>query len=145
MLIDVHGLPGGANAQDHSGTDSGKAELWGSRSNLELATRCICFIAQETRSMEGVAGIQIVNEAEWDAKGIFEWYDRVVSELSRIDPTMPVYVSDGWNLHRTLDWSQAKNSSRSGHFCNAVVVDTHLYWCFTDDDKNKNPWQVIYG
>lgn len=145
-VIDLHGLPGGANAQDHSGTDSGKTELWGSRANLELATRCVCFVVRVALMMEGVAGIQIVNEAVWDAKGMYEWYDRVLSELSRIDPTMPVYVSDGWNLHRALAWSQGKNAvhTTAAHRCNPVVVDTHLYWCFVDADKRKSPHQIIY-
>ena len=56
MLVDLHGLPGGANDQDHSGTNSGKAELWGNQMNLALATRCVCFIVEQARSMEGVVG-----------------------------------------------------------------------------------------
>lgn len=56
VLVDLHGLPGGANDQDHSGTNSGKAELWGNHVNLELATRCVCFIAEQTKSMEAVVG-----------------------------------------------------------------------------------------
>jgi aryl-phospho-beta-D-glucosidase BglC (GH1 family) len=62
-LIDLHGLPGGANPQDHSGTNSGKAELWSSRSNKDLAIRCLSFITQQARNMEGVAGLQVINEA----------------------------------------------------------------------------------
>ena len=141
VLIDVHGLPGGANAQDHSGTDSGKAELWSSRSNRGLATKSLCFIAQQARSMEGVAGIQIINEAEWDAKGMYEWYENVLSEMSRIDSRLPIYVSDGWNLNRAVSWGQSKNSLQATP-CNPVVVDTHYYWCFTDQDKNKSPHEI---
>ena len=68
----MHGLPGGANNGDHSGTDSGKAELWGNRNNLELAIRCLLFIAHEARSMDGVIGLQVINESEYNAKGVFE-------------------------------------------------------------------------
>ena len=141
VLIDLHGLPGGANPQDHSGTNSGKAELWSSRSNRELATRCLCFITQQAKSMEGVSGIQIINEAEWDAKGMYEWYDIVLAELSRVDPTMPIYISDAWDLGRAASWSQGKNNLRAGQ-ANPVVVDTHLYWAFSDDDKRKTPQQI---
>lgn len=125
VLIDLHGLPGGANPQDHSGTNSGKAELWGSRSNRDLATRCLCFIAQQARSMEGVAGIQIINEAEWNAKGMYDWYDHVLGELSSIDPSMPVYISDAWDLNRAAGWSQGKNSLRAGQ-ANPVVSSTSM-------------------
>lgn len=69
VLLDLHALPGGANNGDHSGTNSGKADLWKSGKNLDLAMRCLLFIAKEARSMDGVIGVQLLNEAEWDAKG----------------------------------------------------------------------------
>jgi aryl-phospho-beta-D-glucosidase BglC (GH1 family) len=144
VLIDLHGLPGGANDQDHSGTNSGKAELWGNHTNLELATKCVCFMVEQAKSMEGVIGIQIVNEAQTNAKGIYDWYDHVLSEVSRIDPTMPIYVSDAWNLNRTLTWLQAKNSMHTTSNCNPLVIDTHVYWAFSDADKQKTPQQIIY-
>ncbi|KAI7160753.1 glycoside hydrolase [Hortaea werneckii] len=141
VVIDLHGLPGGANPQDHSGTNSGKAEFWSTRSYRELGTRCLCFIAHQSRSMEGVAGLQIINEAEWDAKGMYDWYDSAIAEISKVDPTMPVYVSDAWDLNRCLDWSQKKNSPRNAFGC-PVVVDTHYYWCFSDADKQKTPQDI---
>jgi len=141
VLIDLHGLPGGANAQDHSGTNSGKAEFWGSRSYRELAVRCICFIAQQARNMEGVAGLQIINEAEHNANGMYEWYEHVLDEVSKIDPTVPVYISDAWDLHHAASWSQGRNSLRFQQ-ANPVVVDTHLYWCFSDADKGQSPQQI---
>jgi aryl-phospho-beta-D-glucosidase BglC (GH1 family) len=144
VLIDLHGLPGGANDQDHSGTNSGKAELWGNHTNLELATKAVCFIAEQARCMEGVIGIQIVNEAQTNAKGMYDWYDHVLSEVSRIDPATPIYVSDGWNLTRAVTWVQAKNSMHTTTHCNPVVIDTHLYWAFSDQDKQKTPQQIIY-
>ncbi|KAK4554856.1 Glucan 1,3-beta-glucosidase 3 [Recurvomyces mirabilis] len=140
VLIDLHGLPGGANPQDHSGTNSGKAELWSSKGNRDQATRCLCFIAQQARGMEGVAGLQIINEAEHDAKGMYDWYDHVLGEMAKIDITLPIYISDAWDLHKAASWSQGKN--RAGVQGNPVVVDTHLYWCFGDDDKRKPPQQI---
>ena len=91
--------------------------------------------------MEGVMGIQIVNEAKHNAQGMYEWYDVVLSEVSRIDATIPIYISDAWDLDKALTWTQAKNSPRAGQ-CNPVVVDTHLYWCFSDQDKRKSPQQI---
>lgn len=141
VLIDMHGLPGGANAQDHSGTNSNKAELWQERKFRDLGTRALCFIAQQARNMEGVAGLQIINEAEHDAKGMYEWYASVLHELSSIDPGLPVYVSDAWDLHRCAAWTQGHNTA-GAHSNNPVVVDTHLYWCFSDADKAKSPQQI---
>ncbi|KAK0322070.1 Glucan 1,3-beta-glucosidase 3 [Friedmanniomyces endolithicus] len=115
VLIDLRGLPGGANPQDHSGTDSNKAELWTSRSNKDLATRCVLFVAQQARSMDGVAGLQIINEAEYGAKGMYDC--------------------------KAASWSHGHNSLRAGQ-SNPVVIDTHLYWCFSDEDKRKSPLQI---
>jgi aryl-phospho-beta-D-glucosidase BglC (GH1 family) len=142
-LIDLHGLPGGANPQDHSGTNSGKAELWSSRSNKDLAIRCLSFITQQARNMEGVAGLQVINEAEWDAKGMYEWYDHVIGEMSKIDATLPIYISDAWDLNRAAGWTQSRNQIGAGQR-NPVVVDTHLYWCFSDKDKQKSPQEISH-
>ncbi|KAK5136408.1 hypothetical protein LTR08_003534 [Meristemomyces frigidus] len=141
VLIDMHGLPGGANAQEHSGTNSGKAEFWASRGNRDLACRALCFVAHQARGMEGVAGIQLVNEAEGGAKGMYDWYDTALAELAKVDASMPVYVSDAWNLTKAAGWSQGKNALLSRDV-NPVVIDTHLYWCFSDADKAKSPPQI---
>jgi len=140
VLIDMHGLPGGANAQDHSGTNSGRAEFWSTRGSCERALLCLCFIAQQVRNLEGVAGLQIINEAEWDAKGMYDWYEHVLDELYKVDPTLPVYISDAWDLNRAAIWTQGRNNLRFQQ-ANPVVVDTHLYWCFSDADK-KPPQQI---
>ena len=141
VLIDLHALPGGANAQEHSGTNSGKAEFWRSRSYRDLAIKGLRFVAERAHVIKGVAGIQIVNESEWDAKGMYEWYDKVVFELSRIDPGIPIYISDAWDLDRAVKWSQEINRVEKIR-SNPVVVDTHLYWCFNEGDIRKTPQQV---
>lgn len=141
VLIDLHALPGGANGGDHSGTNSGKAGFWHSRKSKSLATRCLCFIAQQVRDVPTVSGIQIVNESEYDANGMYEWYSDVLKELSTIDCTMPIYVSDGWDLTRCAGWTRQKNTMAHKH-ANPVVIDTHLYWCFDDADQHKSPQQI---
>jgi hypothetical protein len=141
VLIDLHGLPGGANPQEHSGTNSGKTEFWNSKSNRELGTKCVCFMVHQAKGMAGVLGIQIVNEAEYDAPNMYEWYNQVLAEVSHIDPTMPIYISDGWNLARCVDWSLGPNNLKN-QCINPVVIDTHYYWAFTDDDKKKTPQQI---
>ncbi|XP_014554273.1 glycoside hydrolase family 5 protein [Bipolaris victoriae FI3] len=142
VLIDLHALPGGANAQEHSGTNSGCAELWGNPFNRSLGVRCCQFIAEDTKSGAEIAGIQLVNEAEWECERMYEWYDECISAVSAIDPEMPVIISDGWNFSKAIDWCLQKNSTYSYPQC-PVVVDTHYYWAFTDNDKAKSPQQII--
>ena len=144
VLLDVHGLPGSANGQDHSGTDVKTAKFWSSRSNRALATKVMTFIATEARSMPGVLGLQIVNESEHNAEKMYEWYDDVLHAVAPVDPTLPIYVSDAWVVDKALSWSMGKNSCRptSSSSANPVIVDTHLYWCFTPEDHAKSPQQI---
>lgn len=140
-LIDFHALPGGANRGDHSGTNSGKAEFWQSTDYKTLATRCLCVIAHLAQNIEGVVGTQLVNEAEVDAAGSYIWYDEVLAEFSKISSAMPVCVSDAWNLATAVSWAGKKNKTCATG--NPVVIDTHLYWCFTDTDARKSALQIM--
>jgi hypothetical protein len=142
VLIDLHALPGGANNQEHSGTNSGRAELWTSDSNRALGVRCCQFLAKDATTGSEIAGIQLVNEAEWDAPGMYEWYDECIAAISAIDPTVPIIISDGWNLNRAVDWSRGKNTVNISQPTNPIIVDTHYYWAFTDEDKKKSPQEV---
>ncbi|KAL6704113.1 Glucan 1,3-beta-glucosidase 3 [Coniothyrium glycines] len=141
VLVDLHALPGGANSQEHSGTNSGRTELWTNSTNRALGVKCCQFLAQETRNGFDVAGIQLVNEAEWDAPGMYEWYDECVGVISSIDPGIPIIISDGWNLDKAIDWTLQKNLVGSSH--NPIIIDTHYYWAFSDEDKQKSPQQII--
>lgn len=148
VLLDLHACPGGANAESHSGTSTGQAELWGDNANLSLAKRCLSFIAMEVKNpgLEGVVGIQLCNEAVPNAPGIYEWYDSVISSISRINSTIPVYISDAWDLPRALAYSMRKNTTARSAFkspTNPVIVDTHRYYSFSSHDTSKSPLQII--
>ncbi|KAF1360906.1 glycoside hydrolase [Lizonia empirigonia] len=143
VLLDLHALPGGANAQEHSGTNRGRADFWHSDSNRALGIRCAQFVAHEARSGLDIAGIQLVNEAEWDSHRMYEWYDEAVAAISAIDPSVPVIISDGWNLEKAIEYSLRTNSVYVEQPKAPVVVDTHFYWAFTDADKQKSPQQII--
>ena len=144
VLLDFHAVPGGANKEEHSGTCSGKAELWGDRFNLDLTTRCLRFMAEEVASsleLAGVIGIQLCNESLWDPPGMYPWYDRAISELSNISNTLPIYISDGWDLNRALQYAKEKNSVHQNH-C-PIIVDTHKYYTFSAKDTSRSPYDLI--
>lgn len=141
VIVDLHALPGGANAQEHSGTNSGRAEFWGSSSNRALGTRCSEFIAGEARNGLDIVGIQLVNEAEWEAQAMYEWYDEAIAQISAVDSTIPVIISDGWNFDKAMNYALLKNTVDG--IQSPIVVDTHYYWAFTDDDKSKTPQRII--
>ena len=145
VLIDMHALPGGGNKDAHSGSGSGKAEFWGSRRNMDHGKNALVFIAQEVSRggpLEGVIGIQLVNEAAWEAKGMFAWYDEVINEISRVDGSIPIYVSDAWNLNKALEWANKRHCLK-GAPSNPVVVDTHKYYTFDEKHRSKAPQEII--
>ncbi|KAH7382217.1 glycoside hydrolase superfamily [Pyrenochaeta sp. MPI-SDFR-AT-0127] len=142
VLVDLHALPGGANNQEHSGTNSGRAEFWSNPSNRALGVRCCQLIAEDARTGSDIAGIQLANEAEWEAERMYEWYDDCIAAISSIDPSIPVIISDGWNLDKAVGYSLQKNSIHAP-LTNPVIIDTHYYWAFTEDDKSKSPQQII--
>lgn len=146
VLLDLHALPGGANTGDHSGTNSGVAALWGNTMNLNLATKCLIYMAQEIHNtpLDGVIGLQVCNEAEYNAPGMYFWYDTIIAQISGIDPTIPLYISDGWNLSQCIQYVLGKNGSRPvSTAANPIIIDTHYYWAFSDANKAMSPDQII--
>lgn len=143
VLIDLHALPGGANDQIHSGTSSGKAELWGNTFNLALATRSLVFIAQEVQNgnMAGVTGIEVCNEAAFNAPGMYEWYDSVIRAINAVNRTIPIYLSDVWDFGRCLPYVQGKNPGDA--LTNPVIIDTHKYYCYSASDTSQSARQII--
>lgn len=143
VLLDFHALPGNAN---HGGVSTRKAELWGSRHNLELAKRCLVWIAEEVKkgSVKGCVGIQLCNEACWGAKGMYKWYEDCVGEIGEVDPSIPLYISEAWDLGPAMEWCKKMNKNGIGKGRkNPIGVATPRYYSFTDHDKSQSPQQII--
>jgi hypothetical protein len=94
-------------------------------------------IATDVRSLPGVIGIQVVNEAVYDAHHMYEFYDQAIGVIGGVDNSIPVYISDGWDLNRALQWT---NERKGG---NPVVVDTHRYFTFSEKDRSQSPQEII--
>lgn len=113
VLIDLHALPGGANEEEHSGTDTAKSEFWENKDFKQMAIDALVFIAREVNNdpalHDWVIGIQVVNEATVGAgaRGLWEWYDAALSALAAVDSTLPVYISDSWDTKSALEVSCA--------------------------------------
>lgn len=149
VLLDLHGLPGGANTDAHSGTGSGIAGLWGDNENLLRATEACVFLAREAREMDGVIGVQVVNEACWGAGGkrMYGWYEEVTGRIAEVDEGLPVYVSDAWDLDGCLRWvgklGGIQGIAKGRIPTNPVVVDAHRYYTFTERDRAQSPREII--
>ena len=145
VLIDLHAGPGGFGHEPHSGSMDGKAEFWNEDFNKGLATRCIIFIAEQVTQdpqLAGVTGIQICNEAIWDAPGMYEWYNEIIQKVSKIDNTIPLYISDGWDMPRALKFTRAYNTTEHKETKCPAIVDNHRYYCFDSKDTSRSPQEL---
>ncbi|CAL3964140.1 unnamed protein product [Diplocarpon coronariae] len=141
VLLDFHFVYGGANGEAH-GSGTGRADLWDSRENRDSCKRAIGWIASQLREMDGVVGIQAVNEATHNAARMYEFYEDVIREVARWDENIPIYISDAWDLKTALDWTTSRHPF-SGAPRNPVLIDTHRYYTFSDEDRSQNPQQII--
>ncbi|KAK9371085.1 glycoside hydrolase superfamily [Lipomyces kononenkoae] len=132
VLVDLHGVPGGANPDSHSGV-SGGGKFFTSSSHVSLAVECVAFIAQEVKDYENVIGIQIVNEASYGA-GAEKYYMQASKRIREIDPTQCIVISDAWDRGRYAEFVKDKPG---------MLVDTHIYKCFSDADRRQAPNQLI--
>ena len=87
--------------------------------------------------------MQLCNEAVHGAGalGMYDWYESVVAAVGRINVELPVYISDAWDLTSALRWSNSVNTP--GRIAAPVVVDTHRYYCFAEQDKRLTPREAI--
>ena len=143
VLIDLHALPGGANKDGHGGTSSGKAALWGNKVHLKLARSCHAFLAKEIAAgkIPNCVGLELCNEAVRGAKDLYAFYAEAIQEIAAVDSTIPIYISDGWDLKGATAWASKHNAAFGA--LNPVIVDTHTYYCHADADRACTPQQIL--
>ncbi|CAI5757257.1 unnamed protein product [Candida verbasci] len=143
ILIDVHALPaGGANSNAHSGIPNANGGFFKDTSAQINMAKMMGWIANDLKNYDNIAGIQVVNEAEFDesTKAPSTYYGAAISEIRKYDDSIPVYISDGWWPDQWAKWVQSEQGS-DGYI--GVVVDDHVYRCFSDSDKSKSADQII--
>lgn len=92
--------------------------------------------------MPGIIGLQLVNEAVYDARGMYDWYEDVIGEISKIDDSLPIYISDAWDMDRALQWTNKRHAFNNTPR-NPIIIDTHEYYTFSDKDRSQSPQQII--
>ncbi len=55
-------------------------------------------------------------------KGLFEWYGEVIDAISEIDVSIPLYISDAWDLPSALNFAGLFNAPESP--VNPIIVAT---------------------
>ncbi|EGW32656.1 uncharacterized protein SPAPADRAFT_72018 [Spathaspora passalidarum NRRL Y-27907] len=142
VIVDIHGLPYGANKSDHSG-EPGESKFWDSESAQLQMAKAVGFVAQDLSKYENIAGIQIVNEADFtdSTKKRSKYYSAAINEIRSHDKKVPIVISDGWWTDQWVKWVQEQQNDLGQNI--GVVIDHHCYRCFDDKDKSKEPQQII--
>lgn len=133
VLLDLHGVPGSQNGWDHSGRQ-GALGWHTSKENIAHSLRVIEDLATRCKAYDNLLGIELVNEPREDVpldilKSYYQaGYQRVRKHL---DPERAaVVIHDGF---RPYEWNQFMPETDYRN----VILDTHLYQCFSDQDHQR--------
>jgi len=109
---------------------NGKASLFSSSANLRSTSLALRFLASTLCHNPNVIGLELLNEPANNGK-LQKWYETTLAEVRAVaGPDFPIYVSDAWDTHHYASWVGGRDDF--------VVLDHHLYRCFTDQDKTMN-------
>jgi hypothetical protein len=73
---------------------------------------------------------------------MYDWYDEMRGAVDAIDNTMPVIISDGWNLDRAVEYALSKNRVDTGQ-SGPIIIDTHKYYCFDEVSAQTSPQGIL--
>ncbi len=133
VIVDLHGAPGSQNGWDHSG-HAGPLH-WPEPKNVDHTLQVIDKLAALCSSHSCVVGIELLNEPRWDVpiEVLKDYYMRgyhVVRKHLSSDRAA-VVIHDSF---RPTAWS---NFMQSPMYEN-VILDTHMYQCFSAQDNARN-------
>lgn len=133
VLLDLHGAPGSQNGWDHSGR-AGEIGWYKDPENISHTLRVIENLAAHCKQYDNLLGIELLNEPR----------NTVPLEI------LKAYYKDGYaRIRQQLNPGQAAvvfhDSFRAGPWDDFmteseyqnVILDTHLYQCFSDEDKRR--------
>jgi glucan 1,3-beta-glucosidase len=133
LLLDLHGAPGSQNGWDHSGR-SGAINWPKDPKNIQETLRVLESFAQKYGKHPALFGIELLNEPRdvVPLEILQQFYQDAYARLRKhLDPQAAIVFHDSF---RAMAW---KNFMQEPAFSN-VILDTHLYQCFSDADKKRS-------
>lgn len=137
-MLDLHAAPGAQNKYDHSGTPSGDSHFW-EGDNPEVAVRVLQAIAVQLADKINVVGLSLMNEPDNNDR-VQGWYESTITSIRGAladaagqgppPSQFPIYIDDA----RDPNWYSKLVGKREDF----VVMDRHVYRCFTQQDKEKS-------
>ena len=137
LILDLHGAPGSQNGWDHSGR-SGPID-WPKPQNVQETLRVLESFAQKYGQHPALCGIELLNEPndKMSLEILRQFYrDAYVRLRKHTSPQVAIVFHDSF---RALAW---KEFMQAPAFEN-VILDTHLYQCFSDADKARTAHEQL--
>ncbi|KAF5339671.1 hypothetical protein D9757_014856 [Collybiopsis confluens] len=137
VLVDLHAAPGAQNDDAHSGLSGGKAGLWDSKEFQRRTVAILVALAKEVVKYDNVVGLELLNEPKNNNR-LMGWYNEAIGAIHRgLGPSdLPIYISDAWDTN----W-YSKYVNEHSNLDTFIVLDHHLYRCFTPEDQRKSASQ----
>ncbi|WFC99587.1 hypothetical protein MYAM1_002332 [Malassezia yamatoensis] len=137
VLIDLHGAPGGQNKDGHCGVSNSKCGLWhglSSGKNQKTTVEILVDLAETIAPFDNVIGLELLNEPE-NNSDLASFYNKAIAAIraSHVPEAkqMPIVLGDGWATNHYADYVGDHTSGGS-----PLVLDHHVYRCFTPGDHN---------
>lgn len=135
VLLDLHCVPGGQNADAHSGTDDNSCRLFTDPRAREMTLKSIKALIDRAAVLENVIGVQAMNEPAYGKEDFLVPLYEECLLFAHARGGVPLYIGDNWNMAYWTSWAGQRSE-----FC---VVDHHYYYCFTQNDLALSPRQHI--
>ncbi|KAF8342202.1 putative cytoplasm protein [Cantharellus anzutake] len=129
VLVDLHAAPGAQNKDPHAGTGTGQVHFWEPH-NQSATVRALRVLAAALSPIPNVVGLELLNEPA-NNDSLQGWYEDTIRAIrSALPPRhadeFPIYVGDAWDPNWYASWTGQRHDF--------VVLDHHVYRCFTPED-----------
>jgi glucan 1,3-beta-glucosidase len=133
VLLDLHGVPGSQNGWDHSGK-AGSLGWHTNAKNIEHSLEILEGLAAFCKNYDNLLGIELVNEPHADVPTtvLRSFYQKGYERIRKHVPAnrAAVVFHDGF---RPNDWSEFMPGPNEQN----IIMDRHLYQCFTAEDQKR--------
>ncbi|NES87541.1 MAG: cellulase family glycosylhydrolase [Moorea sp. SIO2B7] len=139
VILDFHAAPGCQNGWDNGGREG----VFEWHKNPEYIAQSLDFIerlSEQYQAYDNLYAIQLLNEPNWDLPLEFlkdyyiQAYARIINYLAK--ETTAVVIHDSL---RPKEWD---NLMKEPDVSN-LIIDTHMYQCFTDEEENLDIYDQI--
>lgn len=138
ILLDLHTVPGSQNGFDNGGL-IGVCQWHTDPENINKSVDVIERLSERYKGSSSLWGMQLLNEPRWDVPMdiLRDYYIRAyAASRKHLDSDVAVVFHDGFRLKEWKDFMQGPEYKN-------VILDTHFYQCFADEDRNLNMAQHL--